>query len=41
MIEYEVVGDDRRPAVWLSIVLIAIGILGCFTSTAFLSLIHI
>lgn len=35
MIEYEVVGDDRRPAVWLSIVLIAIGILGCFTSTAF------
>ncbi|GAE80540.1 signal transduction histidine kinase [Cutibacterium acnes JCM 18920] len=28
-------GDDRRPAVWLSIVLIAIGILGCFTSTAF------
>ena len=35
MFEYEVVGEDRRPAIWLSIILIVIGMLGCLVSTAF------
>ncbi|MDO4412785.1 sensor histidine kinase [Cutibacterium sp.] len=35
MFQYEVVGDDHRPAIWASIVLIVIGMLGCFISTAF------
>ncbi|WP_130866231.1 sensor histidine kinase [Acidipropionibacterium timonense] len=35
MFEYEAVGDDHRPAIWLSIILVVIGVLGSLVSTAF------